>query len=49
MYYLEASFDLRDWTGASIPSPDTSKLYWSVQVSGEDTLAFVKDTLQEEK
>jgi len=44
---LEASFDLREWAGASIASEDTNKLYWSVQVAGEDTIAFVKDTHQE--
>lgn len=43
---MEASFDLREWAGAANPSDETNKLYWSVQVTGEDAIAFVKDTLQ---
>lgn len=49
VYYLEASFDLREWSEAATATEDTNKLYWSVQIMGEDAIAFVKDTLQEEK
>lgn len=47
IYYLEASFDLREWPEAGIANEWTNKIYWSIQVTGEDAIAFVKDTLQE--
>jgi len=44
-YYLQATFDLREWPECKDSNDETNDLYWFVRVSGAtDTIVFVKDT-----
>ena len=46
-YSIETSFDLREWPEASVQNEENNKIYWVLQVSGQDSIAVVRDTIQE--
>lgn len=48
-YYLQVKFDLRIWPQAVVKNQHTDKICWVAQVIAQDSLAFVRDTKQEDK
>lgn len=48
-YYIQASFDLREWPEAKQADEATSKIFWSLKVFSSDSIAVVRDTDKEDQ
>lgn len=47
-YYLQASFDLREWPQAKDVSELTNKILWSLKIFSSESVVVVRDTEQED-
>lgn len=47
-YYLQASFDLRQWPEAKESNENTNKILWSLKIFSSDSVAVVRDTEQQD-
>jgi hypothetical protein len=43
-YYVQATFDLREWPEARVADETTNKIYWSMKLFSLDSVAVVMDT-----
>lgn len=48
-YYVQASFDLREWPEAKEVNEATNKIFWSMKVFSLDSVAVVRDTDKEDQ
>jgi len=48
-YYLQATFDLREWPECKVISEETQNLIWSLALFSTETVALVKDTDKEDR
>mmetsp|Transcript_1805 Transcript_1805/g.1693 ORF Transcript_1805/g.1693 Transcript_1805/m.1693 type:complete len:154 (-) Transcript_1805:874-1335(-) len=47
-YYLQASFDLRDWPEAKEVTDENKSICWILRTCGNDTIGILRDTQKEE-
>lgn len=47
-YYLQASFDLREWPEGKEENEQTASLHWILKVCSSDTIVIFRDTQKED-
>jgi len=47
-YYLQASFDLREWPEGKEENEQTANLHWILKVCSSDTIVIFRDTQKED-